>query len=106
MTERRSQGSGKPSARESAMTPSSMLTAGAIVKMADETATRRSILGSMPSLRARRQASTIKRMLMAQTKAMTMAVMPYISAPLGSNINNTSVYGVRQVYHKALPVTT
>ena len=92
MTERRSQGRGKPRARERAITPRRMLTAGATVKMADETATRRSTFGSMPSFFARFQARTMKRMLMAMTNRMTTATRPYMNGPLGSNTALTPLF--------------
>ena len=60
MTESRSQGSGNPSARESAMTPSRMATAGATVNTAEEPTVFLSTRVSMPISLARRQARTRK----------------------------------------------
>ena len=74
--------------------------------MAEDMATRRRTLGSMPIFFARFQAITMKRMLIAMTNSMTIAVMAYMSGPFGSNILNTSLFRVRQVYHKARILTT
>ena len=85
MTDSRSQGSGKPSAFDSAMTPSNMEMAGTTVKTAADMAVRRSTCVLMPSFLARFQARTMNLTDMAMTKIITTATRQYMNVLFGSN---------------------
>ena len=96
MTESRSQGSGKPRALESAMTPRRMEIAGTTVNTAAETAVRLSSCELSPSFLARLQASTMNLSDMAMTKTITTATRQYIKALFGSNKSESLPFSVTE----------